>query len=159
MPTNVINDRNQPLEFAARTRKNLEFIEAAARNGDDVHRVIQITVSLLGLVVIPREKLLLPHLKDTTMASLAAEGWPTWQISLGKAETKTLHDLVRHLRNAASHGRLDFTSNSPDPAQVEIIAEDKRPASSQVTWRAQIRADQLRDFCYRFLEFIDNRIG
>jgi len=154
-----MNDRNQPLVFAARTRKNLDFIEAAALRGEDVHRVIQITVSLLGLVVIPREKLLLPHLKDMTMASMAAEGWPTWQICLGEAETKTLHDLVRHLRNAAAHGRLDFTSDCRDPAEVDIIAEDMPYGSSEPNWRAHIRADQLRDFCYKFLDLIDDSMG
>jgi hypothetical protein len=156
-----MNDRNNALVFAKSTRDNLRFIEDAERAEHDVHRVIQITLSLLGIVVIPTEKLLLPHTKHMTMLKMAHEGWPTWKITLdtGERKTRTLADLLRHLRNAVAHGRLKFTSGCPDPAKVYITAEDKLSKSSPINWRARIRADQLRTFCLKFLDFIDDSVG
>jgi hypothetical protein len=155
--------RNQAVVFAQRTRRNLEFIENAARHREsDVHRVIQITLSLLGLVVFPKEKLTLePAMQKKTMVEMDREGWPKWQITLdqGTRKTDTLGEIVRHLRNAAAHGRLSFTSDSPDPRDVEIIAEDSPPQSSDPNWRAKITADQLRCFCFRLLDFIEETVG
>lgn len=69
------NTRNEALEFARRTRLNLEFIEhAAAGDPTKVHVVTQLTLSLLGLVVFPKEKLLLDHTTTKTLASLTNEG-------------------------------------------------------------------------------------
>jgi hypothetical protein len=51
MTEQKLNDRNSAEVFAQRTRRNLEFIENAGLSGEDVHRVVQISLSLLGLVV------------------------------------------------------------------------------------------------------------
>ena len=154
-----LNDRNQAEAFARRTRCNLQFIENAGRDSDsDVHRVTQITLSLLGLVVFPWERRVLKTaMQGKSIAEMNAEGWPKWEIILDECEPKTdtLGRIVYHLRNAVAHGRLTFSSNSRKPEEVEIIAEDALPGNSQVHWRAQIRADQLRDFCIRLLNFIE----
>jgi hypothetical protein len=68
-----INTRNEALEFARRTRRNLEFIEMAKETGEHVHVVTQLTISLLGLVVFPKERLLLDQAKAKTLAAMRAE--------------------------------------------------------------------------------------
>lgn len=43
------------IDFARRTRANLEFIECAEKCGESVFEVIRLANSLLGLLVFPRE--------------------------------------------------------------------------------------------------------
>ncbi len=155
-------DRNEALEFARRTRGNLTFIENAKAQGADVHAVTQLTLSLLGLIVFPKERLLLDETKKMTLNTMASKGWPTWTITRDdtKKGTSTLADIIYHLRNAVSHGRLVFTSDSPEIDDVAIIVEDKKGREdAEPYWRAQIGAHDLRTFCLHFLDFIDNTIG
>jgi len=78
--------RSLPLGFANRTRKNLEFIEEAYKEDKDVHVVTQVAISLLGLIVFPKEKLSLEkHLNKISLNSLLQEGWPQWKILQGPA--------------------------------------------------------------------------
>ena len=155
------NDRNDALEFAARTRRNLSFIEEQAANGAHVHVVTQLAVSLVGLIVFPKEKLLLSSTKKKTILAMNAEGWPVWHITKDEAKyrTATLYDIVRHLRNALAHGRLQFTSDSPQITEVAVIVEDKETGHSETDWRAEITAEDLRLFCYKFIDFIEDSIG
>lgn len=154
--------RNEALEFARLTRKNLEFIETSKAQGADVHIVTQLTLSLLGLIVFPKEKLLLETTERKTISEMAKEGWPTWTITRDdeKKPTSTLSDILRHLRNAIAYGRLTFTSDSPRYEDVAIIAEDKKKRDDiEPYWHAHIRAQDLRAFCLHFIAFIDNTIG
>jgi len=155
------NDRNDTLEFARRTRRNLNFIEEQAATGANVHIVTQLAISLVGLVVFPKEKLLLTSTRKKTIASMNEDGWPTWNITKDEAKlpTVTLYDIVYHLRNALAHGRLQFSSDSPRLDDVTIVAEDKLPGHSEINWAAEISAQNLRLFCYRFIDFIEDKIG
>ncbi len=155
-------DRNLTEEFARRTRKNLQFIEDAAVDQDaDVHRVVQITLSLLGIVIFPWERAAFDGAKSKTLADMRKEKWPTWDICLdaGKHRTENLGQLLYHLRNGVSHGRVTFSSSDPDPSKVVITVEDAKPKTAASYWAAQIRADDLRDFCERCLAFIEERAG
>jgi len=83
MDQNRTNWRNDALEFAKATRQNLKFIEKSKDRGYDVHVVTQLVLSLLGLVVFPKEKLslLADEVKQMTIPRMASEGWPTWTIT------------------------------------------------------------------------------
>lgn len=148
--------RNDALGFARRTKKNLDYLEQSRQNGADVHEVTQIVSSMLGLVIIPWERQLVAKLPEKSLGDLYTDGWPSWNLLLGS--TDTLHELVRHLRNACAHGRVSFSSDSLSPAEVVITVEDARP-HKPIDWRASIRADQLRQFCLRFIELIEDLIG
>ena len=143
--------RNHALGFANRTRKNLEFIEEAYKEDKDVHVVTQVAISLLGLIVFPKEKLSLEeHLDKISLNSLLQEGWPQWEILQGTCET--LYDLVKHLRNAASHSHLYFSSNSRVMEEVDIEVKDRH-------WQARICVKELRDFCLRFIDLLEARLS
>jgi len=162
MHKQTVSTRNEALEFARRTRRNLEFIENAKEKGADVHAVTHLTVSLLGLVVFPKEKLLLDQAEQKNLADMQAEGWSGWTITLDDPAkpTKTLADILRHLRNAVAHGQLTFSSDSPLLEEVTIIVEDKkRREHAQPYWCARIDGVALRSFCLHFLDFIDNTVG
>jgi signal transduction histidine kinase len=115
--------RNQALVFALYTRQNLEFIERASKSDENnVHVVTQIANSLLGLVVFLWEREFIRYTKELQLDDLVKDGWPRFEISKGECET--LHQLVRHLRNAVAHGRIRFSSDSRDPNSVMIDIED-----------------------------------
>jgi hypothetical protein len=141
--------------FAARTRRNLEFVEQSCAEGAYVHEVTQIALSLLGLVVIPFSRHDLdPVIKKMALTDL--RGWPDWSITPGLSETNTLFDIVHHLRNAAAHGRVSFSNNERDPKNVDITFKDV-DNDGTVIWRADIRADGLREFCSRLFDLIEPR--
>lgn len=156
-----INSRNDAREFARRARQNLEFIEDAARGRTDrdIHVVTQLTLSLLGMLVFPKEKLFLDEIDKTPLADLAKQGWPIWNITRdedSKKPTDTLGRLLDHVRNAVAHGRIIFTSDSPRIEEVALLVEDKyKSENPKPYWCAEIAARDLKDFCLRFLKLID----
>src|SRR5262245_45269592 len=153
----MLRPRNHSLGFAERTKRNLQFIEASFAKGADVHVVTHLANSLLGLIVFPCERNVLGGVADLKLTDLAARGWPQWEIRQGYAHT--LGQLVRRLRNATAHGRMSFSSDSPLADEVYVEVEDFRPKESQPFWRARIKASELRDFCLRFADLVDQTVG
>ena len=149
--------RNNALGFAARTRKNLDHIEKAYARNVDVHVITQLANSLLGLIVFPKEKNFYSHVKALELQQLEAQGWPQWQI--WKGERLTLGDLVDHLRNAVAHGHMAFSSDDREPGKVTIEVEDYKRNAKVPYWCARIQADDLRSFCLKFIDLLENTIG
>lgn len=93
-------------DFAQRTLHNLDHVQAQARTGDEtVYPVTQLWNSLLGLIVLPRERDL-GRIPKTPMAELWAAGWPKFTVQ--GPEPETLHQLVKSLRNAVAHFNVKF---------------------------------------------------
>ena len=164
--------RNDVLEFGRRTRRNFEFIENAHEENPEapVHVVVQLTLSLLGIVIFPYEKADgLETVFATTLAEIEGKGWLGWSIKLdsppqNRTLTETLGRLFEHIRNAAAHGGLNFDSDSRSLSDVTITAEDK-PSTAKgqpprpVNWRAEIEGLQLRKFCLSFLEAVESKVS
>jgi hypothetical protein len=160
MPQTYSLQRNTTEGFARRVRKNLDFIIKKRCEKEDVHEVTQLAISLLGLIVFPWEAKALRHLESIPLTELEAEGWPRWKILLDeKCDTKSLGDLTRHLRNAACHRRLNFSSDHPEMHLVEIEFEDAARKKSSPYWRAKICAADLREFCDRFTKRLEDLVG
>jgi HEPN pEK499 p136 len=153
----VYASRNDSLEFARRTQKNLERIEMSAKAGEDVHVVTQLTVSLLGLIVFPWERQFDDSIKPLDLGMLVTKGWPEWRLLKGSC--KTLGDLIYHLRNAVAHRRLRFSSDSPVTENVMIEFSDSKSKHTDPYWSAQISAKDLRTFCLKFIALLDDTIG
>ena len=155
--------------FIERTQKNLQAIRSQPERMP--HPVTQLVCSMLGLVVFPwanyeensEESELLPatlaqqfakKLKEQLSKSLKEleqqHGWPHWDFELDDAseKTTTLEVLVKHLRNAVSHYRVGFDSDSKDLYEVTITFQDKPWGKGKpINWRTTIRADELLTFC------------
>lgn len=163
MTDSRINSRNDALEFARRARTNLRFIEQAVASNPaaGAHVVTQLALSLLGMVVFPQEKLLVDKIQEVPLASLATEGWPTWNITLKDPTrpTHTLGDLTWHLRNAVAHGLISFTSDSPKMDEVVFIVKDRKKRGSEPYWCAEIRAAELRTFWEHYLLYMEDAVG
>ena len=152
--------RNAAIEIARRTERNLRFIRTEFdRLGEDspVHVVTQLVNSLLGMVILPREQYLELRNEATKLEELVSEGWPEWDITKGKANT--LGQLARHIRNAAAHGRITFSSDSRHLNEVIITVEDSGDFGKSINWRAQIAGDKLYDFCIKFAIHVRETIG
>jgi hypothetical protein len=148
-------ERNHALGFARRTKVNLEYLEEAQYEGANVHIVTNLANSLLGLVVFVWERTVVDDLKKHKMSDLYATGWP--EIKMIKGTTATLFDFVRHLRNAAGHGLLEFSGDDADPEKVIIKIKDREKRGKPSYWVAQLTASDLRRFCFKFIELVERK--
>lgn len=148
-------NRNTVQGFATNTLENLAHIEAKY-GAEGIHVVTQIANSMLGLIVFPWEKRLKKDAKGDIarkkMKDLVNDGWPSWTIAMGTCSR--LGCLIYHLRNAASHGSIEFSSDDPDPSQITITVKDRKPDSQDPYWIAEIGALELRSFCLRFIKLL-----
>ena len=152
--------RNDAIEIARRTERNLRYIKAEFdRMGEDspVHVVTQLVNSLLGLVILPREQYLELRNRSTKLRELTSQGWPEWKITKGKANT--LAQLIRHVRNAAAHGLITFSSDSRYLHEVLITVKDSADKGKSIYWGAEIKGDDLYDFCLKFAAHVRETIG
>ena len=162
-----LEDRNNPkgIGIAQRTRKNLEHIrDQVDQNNKQVHVVVQLVNSLLGLVVVPQQRKLSAHIRQVKLAELKGKGWPEWDITKGKARTTTLGDLIYHIRNATAHGHFEFSGhpNSPNLSEVILEVADGPPPQNgkpwTANWRAKMRGDDLYSFCILFSTYIEGDV-
>ena len=151
--------RNDALEFAAHTRKNLEYIESAYSAGEDVHVVTQVINSLLGLVVFLHERELLHKAAEVRLSDLEGAGWPHVEITKGENECSTLEQLFYHLRNSVAHSRIKFSSDSRDSHEVMIEFEDWKNKAKESYVCFEIDARALRDFCLKLMRMVEQEIG
>ena len=174
-PPDMQPPRNTVAGFADRTRKNLEHIrktfddkKAIGQDQDPgVHVVTQVVTSLLGLVVVPRERLcredhpaIWNKIARYRLADLTRQCWPTWTILLEdpRKETTTLGRLMRHVRNAISHGRFRFLSDSdpdsPNLSEITLVVEDVKSGCVDPYWQAEIAGEDLYKFCLQLAQRI-----
>ena len=163
----MLFSRNTTEGFAGRTRKNLGYVKSVFDPHDrQVHVVTHLVNSLLGLVIVPQEWGMDKELKKRTLQTLAGNGKPEWNITLddprgNKPKTETLGTLIWHLRNAAAHGRFEFSGDpdSPHLDKVKIIVKDQPYQDAEMNWRAEIRGDHLYEFCLRLADEIETPAG
>ena len=166
-----MESRNTTEGFAIRTLKNLNYIkEAWEKDRDEVngpHVVAQLGNSLLGLVVMPREdkkeKKLNAAMKKLKLHIAESEWCSIWDIKQDTYEkkTKTLFVLITHLRNAAAHRRIVFSSDKRELSEVTFAFEDQHEEKAKgiiENWRAEIGGLELHRFCCKFAEFIQKSV-
>lgn len=154
----ALPSRNEVAGFAERTRKNLDFILAAQRDGEDVHAITQVVLSLLGIVVFPFERLAKAWSRDWSLDELDAQGWPTWTYGASSKTPLTLRDLIANIRHATAHNNIAFSSESRDLREVTVTFKN-RPPHGKWEWSGSIRADHLLAFCRRYLDLMLNVVG
>lgn len=161
MSAEMYVQRNNAMVFAQNTLANLKLIEDRFLGHPDFHPVTQLINSLLGLVVFTQEKNFIKYVAKQPLKELEEKGWPEIAITKdeSKRPTKTLGDLIWHLRNAVAHGRMIFSSDSRDLAEVTISLEDGPSKSSEPCWKATMTAIQLRELCLRMVDLLINVIG
>jgi hypothetical protein len=151
--------------------RNLELIRASRRpDCSGGHEVTQIINSLLGLVIFPFSEG--PFGSNDVKEAANGESLEVWQkagrqnwdISLANCKcskekngrtVRSIRCLVYHVRNAAAHGRLRFSSDDRLPHAVTISAEDgpnKEPFNAN--WSAKIVGSDLFHFCEELAKIV-----
>jgi hypothetical protein len=146
--------------FAHRVRLNLDAIDAVVSVAPSkAHQVTQLVLTLIGLVVLPRESHYLDAVGDATMPTLATQGWPTWTIAQDlsrrpEGAPDTLGDLLWHLRSTITAGQIRMTAGDRPFADVSVYFDQQVAGGDIVTWSASISAPDLRVFCVKLAGLI-----
>lgn len=156
MSAEMYVQRNNAMVFAQNTLDNLQMIESAFPVDSEFHRVTQFINSLLGLIVFTHEEYFVNYVAKKPLGELQEHGWPKIAIDMDESKhpTKTLGDLIRHLRNAIAHGRIKFSSDSHDLDEVAVYAEDCYQKQSEPCWIASMTASQLRELCLKLVALL-----
>lgn len=148
---------NLILDFARRTKKNLEFVEAcAARESgaeQDVYEVTQLVNSLLGLLVFPQQEFYntIPALPLTRLVEM---GWPNLQLLRGSTPGHNLQGLVRYMRNGVSHNNIEFFSK--DGKKISGLRLWNIPMGSRTPdWEIELTLEDLKKIVYKFIDLIE----
>ena len=146
--------------FAKRVRLNLDAIDAVVSVAPaKAHQVTQVVLTLIGLVVLPRESHYMEAVGDGNLNTLAAQGWPTWTIAHDlsrrpEGASDTLADLLWHLRSTIASGQIRMTAGDKPFADVSIYFDQQVAGGEIVTWSASISAPDLRTFCIKLAGLI-----
>ena len=135
-------------DFARRTLQNLDYVQKQARRGEEgVYEVTQLWNSLLGLIVLPHERVI-RRLPTTPRTEMSPQGWPL--VTTAGGEPKSLRDLVRRLRNAVAHFNVEFNAGfNREITSVtmwnEKMDENRKPIPDSRGWVGRIEVAELED--------------
>ena len=158
-PLDRIESRSLSTGLAQRTIKNLEFIRQAHDRNEDVHIVMQLVNSLLGLLVFPvaKEKTFFNSFRRVRLAdppefSEVCRKLPAFPLlpSLTVAQFGNCPNLgrfFRRLRNAIAHRRLVFSDDSHDLSAVIITLGDAPNDTEPIDWEISLSAEDLGRLC------------
>ncbi len=143
------------LDFARRTKKNLDFVRSAAKKENPTEAKIfeftQLINSMLGLLVFPKEKHWKKY-KNKRYAELIKQGWPKISSSEGFSDAKTLEELLRYIRDAITHGQIEFL---PKGGKLNGVKLWRKNRSGTKDWEAELSKDDLEKFTNKFIEMLE----
>ncbi len=153
------NNEDLLLDFATRTKLNLEFIIKSKKDNPklDVFETTQLINSLLGLLVFPFE-----HLEDQipekSLDELKRDGWIIPEVRGNYQQVTTLHQLISYLRNSVSHFNIDFVPDSNNEIKSLIVCNKQwNPKTRKFdipNWQAEITLLGLQDNVFRFIDLL-----
>jgi hypothetical protein len=148
-------DRGTIEGFAQRVRKNTDFLARAFEQGEDVHIVTQFVISLLGLIIFPYQEMHRHEsLAKKKMKELEEkEGWPQFKIIRGD-EFETLGELIKHLRDAVSHYKIEFEPENERRLE-NITITLGWPKGRQDSRRSSISGADFCVFVRKFSRYIE----
>lgn len=132
-------------DFSKRTLRNLDCVQQQVRRGEPgAYEVTQLWNSLLGLVVLPHERMI-EGLATTSVQELSPGRSPL-STTLGAAP-ETVGDLIKRLRNAVAHFNVEFnigTDGEIASATVWNEARGRRATTpGRRTWEGVITVGSL----------------
>jgi hypothetical protein len=139
-------------DFTVRTRHNLSLIEAQKDVGHEAFETTQLINSLLGLLVLPQERML-SAIPDLPLSELHARGWPAFESEGSFRPPRTLKPLVRYLRNAVAHFNIEFL---PDESGEigGVILTNRWNNDSDIPWRVRLPLKDLRKLVECFSDLL-----
>ena len=145
------------VDFAKRTRSNLEFIERA--EGCDVFKVTQLFNSMLGLLVFPQQSYM-DRIPETSVQDLVNVGWPDIKVIRGDASYENLRELIRMLRNGVAHCNVKFIADDKNQLTGLRIWNHKGDKSRNLkNWEAELSIQDLRTIAFKFIELMESKVN
>jgi len=105
-----VTDTTQP---AGLSRMLTLWVAATRRQATEatkepiVYEVTQLINSLLGLLVLPRERVY-QRVPAVSLRSLESKGWPHIDFEINQRRCRNLKDLLEVLRNAVAHFNIEI---------------------------------------------------
>lgn len=150
--------------YASETKFVREYIDRTKWNYDLMKRlngsfeVTELINSMVGLLIIPKEQ----YLSQVTN-NLIDQGLLNKMIQCIRKDDysdSTLKGIVKHMRNAVAHGRIEFCAEKPPLNEAPLIIHSvifkdqddiKRPSKY---FEIEINADLLEEFLFAFADGI-----
>ncbi len=136
-------------DFARRTRHNLALIRQARAEGREAYEVTQLINSMLGLLVLPRERYL-QSIPAVPLEQLRRDGWPEPVLVGGFDQVKDLRGLIHALRHSIAHFNIEFTETGGEITGVRLTNRHQ----GRVRWRATLGLAELESIADRFTALI-----
>lgn len=140
--------------FVQRTRINLDYIENALANSDEVYEVTQLVNSLLGLLVFP-EQYYFHQIPQIPLEELVTKGWPKIKVVGDFQPAIDLREQMRYLRNSIAHFNIRFLHDAKDVISgLHIWNTNPHIKGHPKTWEAEIPLEDLRLLVNKFADLI-----
>ena len=145
-------------EYIDRTKWNYNFIKRVS----DSFEVTQLINSMVGLLIIPKERYL-----DQITDNLIDQGLLDKMIRCIRKDDysdTTLRGIVKHMRNAVAHGRIEFRAEKPPLNGLPIIIhsvvfkDQTNPKQPSKYFEIDIKADLLEKFLLAFADGMQTQI-
>lgn len=121
--------------FIQRTQENLKIIASQDPEKSSKYEVTQAVNSLLGLLIIPVERM-----KDTAMR----KSFDHEIIELIDITTRNQNKpLLNQIRNCVAHGNIGFRAKVPDSSEIGFITLGCTKTSNKREFQAKISVDNL----------------
>jgi hypothetical protein len=160
------------LEIARRTRKNLQFIDNAKKEGKDVEEFTQLLNSMLGMVISLREDFFktvdIPwdvakkQVGSDWDGSLEISGKEPSQEKPNLKPVSSFSGLISNIRHAFSHNNylliVDQEQDLITGVTLWNLPPRKPDTQTNRIWEADISETQLRRLAYLFVDFVEKWI-
>lgn len=136
-------------DFVMRTKENIKYCSKSP------YEVTQLINSMIGLLVIPKEKYIDLISDDLISSELLQKMLDCVEFD-SYSDNGTLKGIVRHLRNAISHSKFDFKAERQPMHDTPLLIhsvtfEDNREKDGIIfDFKAEIPLDLLKEFLFDF---------
>ncbi len=145
-------------DFVERTLHNLEFLEKKHESGQyEVYEFTQLVNSLLGLLVIPQQREY-NRIDDSFIDEQILEKLQGAIVRNDYARESNSHNnfkiILKHMRNAIAHGRLDFAGKNNVISQITFKdkSRHKIPRFFVISMDIEILREFVNDFAQKLLQ-------
>lgn len=153
---------NFDVQFIERTKSILQDYDRITYLNNHVPEKYEVTLflnCLIGLVVIPSEWYGRRDYESSLLSEQIDNSWGIQNTYIQRTDTYSIIGIVKHIRNAIAHGRIEpFSENMRDITHVEIEDRDR---GENLNFEAKIPVDALKIFAIKFademLHILNNR--
>jgi len=144
-------------DFVQRTRQNLRAAQRLHSSGQgQFYEVTHLINSLLGLVVVPHERML-NKLPATTLADFQTEGLELTILPARRSGPADLKELVHGMRNAVAHFKLEAAGDGGP--EIESLTLWNTTPDGTLLWGVRFTPSELRGFVEHLAETLRTAIG